>query len=835
MNEGHGTTRGLVWKESRQLMPVLLILSGVGLLLVVLWQWIATFSYQRDYIGNYLPFVLPALFSVGAAAVLVGQEKEQKTLWWLGSLPTPPARVFWIKLAASMVGLVIMWGVCAVLVALTHAGHTGGYAGGMGFGRWLGASTYVFLAVHSFYILVCGFYTTWRFKGTFASLLGILPLSIVPFVVIEAIGSLRNWGLGPSWGASVESVLVTYSVLVASIVLMTWLANRAAMKALGPTEPESPRKIDALSWAEPWRPSELDSSSRDPYRLSIASLLWQSIHHSRYTLLAITAMIMLGTVAGSFFTRSQWVSFAGGQLGALMLAGLVGVAWLGVFAFTGDGSASRLRFLADRGASPTIVWAGRHLVGLSIVATAILLYWLLTYQVLPNLYREGLEFIPSVAFVTLVLWVFYSVSQWTSQLTRLLALSTVLAPVLSIFTAYWLGYAAMMLYMPLWLLVLLSMLPMLATWLMMRRYMDENRGWQSWVISIGAIGLIMCVPLISPALKVAQFPTISDAIRSQRLAQAKATKRFAYPQPLTIHQTLGYENLIDEKPSAEKRLAQLEKRNFEPRVLFQPPGGSIENVPALSIDSQTLFPMIKYANYQKVRVQSAPDNEVEAAAMTDWIEMMVDVVKRLRKSSRWLDQDRADVIEIWLTNLMSDESFDAFRERDFAKETIAMLANQEARSEARRRAVLISWYDEVTKRESRFDSLGGYESNSWPDEYTMPLRPDEYTMPLRPIIQPRLAEAVADAGLRMIEASEQGKPIEPIRRELHNLLIGPEQSFDVSPYGPLVQASSDRVHPSDLLWAYRNLPSIKWYSPWEQKAKALANQDVDSAETKEME
>ena len=92
-------------------MPVLLILSGVGLLLVLLWQSIATYSYQQDYVGTYIPFLLPALFAIGAAAVLVGQEKEQKTLWWLASMPTSPSRVFWIKLATSVVGLVIVWGV----------------------------------------------------------------------------------------------------------------------------------------------------------------------------------------------------------------------------------------------------------------------------------------------------------------------------------------------------------------------------------------------------------------------------------------------------------------------------------------------------------------------------------------------------------------------------------------------------------------------------------------------------------------------------------------------------------------------------------------------------
>ena len=71
--------------------------------------------------------------------------------------------------------------------------------------------------------------------------------------------------------------------------------------------------------------------------------------------------------------------------------------------------------------------------------------------------------------------------------------------------------------------------------------------------------------------------------------------------------------------------------------------------------------------------------------------------------------------------------------------------------------MLIPWHDEVTNARQVHD-LGGYETYEWPNRYTMPLRAK---------MQPRLAEAVADAALRMIEASEQGQPIEPIRREIH--------------------------------------------------------------------
>jgi hypothetical protein len=109
--------KGLIWKETRQLLPLLLILVGVCVVLIVCWS--EFFSVRR--IGNqvqYIPLILPALFAVGAAAVLVGQEKEQRTLGWLASLPIPPSRLIVVKFAAAIGGLTLMWLLCWTLMFL---------------------------------------------------------------------------------------------------------------------------------------------------------------------------------------------------------------------------------------------------------------------------------------------------------------------------------------------------------------------------------------------------------------------------------------------------------------------------------------------------------------------------------------------------------------------------------------------------------------------------------------------------------------------------------------------------------------------------------------------
>ncbi len=80
--------RRLLWKELRQLWPLLLSLLAAGGLLAVLLTLVQAFSTQLSLeLQSNMLYGMPGLFAVGAGALLVGQEKERKTLGWLSSLP----------------------------------------------------------------------------------------------------------------------------------------------------------------------------------------------------------------------------------------------------------------------------------------------------------------------------------------------------------------------------------------------------------------------------------------------------------------------------------------------------------------------------------------------------------------------------------------------------------------------------------------------------------------------------------------------------------------------------------------------------------------------------
>ena len=838
MNQGNSAIRGLVWKETRQLVPLVAILFGVGLFLIVLWQMMIAGSATTalDFAGQFVPLILPSLYAVGAAAVLVGQEKEQRTLWWLASLPTPPRRLILVKFAVTLAGLAVMWFGCALLTWLS--------AYRLPFADANEAIGYWFVLVHSLFLLLCGFYTAWRLQNAFISLLAIVPLAILPIVVTQILDHLLAAVTGRRLAVPGESQLAI-GVTVVATVIVAWLGYRAANRVLQPADPDTFPEDRSLSWRDAWRPTAGKQSLGESYRFPIGSLLWQSVHHNRWVLAGLAALIGLGVSSGMLLllmtrvdTSMNWRWAFGVLLPLAGLGGPLGVAWLGVFAFTGDGSASRLRFLADRGVSPTTAWLGRHLIGLSILATAVLLYAVLSVWQLIGDDSSEAAVLPSIALVAMLGWGVYSISQWTSQLIRLMAASAMVAPLLSAAVLYWFGFSAIELETPLWLLVVCGTLPMLTTWLMMRRFMDDNGGLQIWMSSLVTLGLIIVLPAIPLVVRVARFPEMPDDVRARLSVEArKVWQQSRSPLQLSLHDVLGF----GEEPETERRSETLlsgiealqlyerrrlaaEDQDARNAHMQWASDGAAEPVP-ISVDTYALSQLLTSATEDKLRFQSSPTDDSAIEALADRITLLTRVARGLRQSRLWIDQDHADLIEIWLTQTLSSEVFRPLLQRDFVRQAVDLISDPQARNHARRRAVLASWHSIQIPREEDLprDELGGYSAYGW--------WPEAASSVQRWLLHEQKLDAVVDAALRLIEAGSSGMPTEPIRRELHRLRLEPSMPFVTGPYSDRLRIGSAArgVLPFDV----RNrlfAPASQWYGPWEQDAVQLAKQISDSSE-----
>ena len=86
----------LLYKEAKQLAPLLIALCAAGFVLHLLCK----FGFQREQPGMHSLslMMIPLLFAIGAGPMLVSQEKEQRTLGWIGSLPVGPRSIVLLSL-----------------------------------------------------------------------------------------------------------------------------------------------------------------------------------------------------------------------------------------------------------------------------------------------------------------------------------------------------------------------------------------------------------------------------------------------------------------------------------------------------------------------------------------------------------------------------------------------------------------------------------------------------------------------------------------------------------------------------------------------------------------
>jgi hypothetical protein len=812
--------KGLIWKETRQLLPLMLILIGVCVLLIVLWSGFISLRLIANQV-QYMPLILPALFAVGAAAVLVGQEREQRTLWWLASLPVPPPRLILVKFVAAISGLGLMWLLCWTLMFLIN------FTNSTSRGVWLpfsGSPELVdicFLHLHSAFILVCGFYAAWKLKNTFASLIAIVLLASIPFLIIEAWYFLREQLWGYRYVGLPHSAATTMLVTIPTIAIVGWLAYRAASRSLAPAEPPSLTTRSAVGWIDAWRAGASSPAPVTPYRFSISSLVWQSIHHNRLALAGIVTMILTGFVGLLVVSSTHPKDLSIGFVIFCSLVAALGTSWLGLFVFTGDGSGRQLRFLAERGISPTTVLMGRHLVGLSILSSLVLLYAWCSYQ-LPNVANEASLFLPSAAAIAVVVWVVYATSQWTSQLVPSLAAAAILAPVLSFFAVYWLGFSAIELDSPLWLIVFAGSLPMVGTWLMMQRYMDGSRRWMIWLAGVVTAGLFWLLPAVPLAIEVAQIPTMPAAVRSSLEAEAEQISRNPHvrsPLPVTLTESPGADRDFYDELTGEKALKELDQRSFRPTGLLSiPPDDSTSPLP-FTIDSQALQHAISSATYEKLRFQSSPKDESAIDSLGEWIGALTVIARGLRRSTRWDDQESADIIEIWLTQSLASPPVSELRDRQFYQEALELISDAKSRSDGRRRAVLVSWHQWQLITRGRLPYvLANIRSISNLANMAL-LQRKSISDTQHRWMQTRLTEAIIYAIIRLIEEGSSGRPTEAVRRELHELVMGSRMDFVDGPYSDRLRVGADTFPP----FLYQRYPASQWYAPWEEDASRLAN------------
>jgi hypothetical protein len=674
------------------------------------------------------------------------------------------------------------------------------------------SDNFVYFLLHSVFMLACSILTAWKLKNTFASLLAIVPLAFIPSLLIAGVAKWMRW----QGRYLLDEQSNTWLFIITSItaVVFAWLAYRVACRSFEPAD--APRMdASALDRLEAWKPPRSTVALKQPLRYSSTALIWQSIHHNQLVLVGITALVMLGATCTALLSFKTFIDFFGSvSLGLGASAGFLGVSWLGVFVFTGDGSERGLRFLADRGVSPSQVWCARQLIGLSILSWGILLFAVLTLSPLLRQYST-VDSMLSVATITATCLLTYSISQWTSQLIRILSASALLAPLLVWIAIYLAGNSIELFAVPIWLTVLLFCgLPLLATWLLMQRFMDSQRGFSFYFYSISLVAIVILLPLAMFAIEVGNTLQTRIPVLNRLVAAVKTLPRdMAQPwQIVRADQSLSQD--LAEPLSGNEAAAIIKEKWIDPHERFNLAELNDESQRPIHASAEFVKEIVNSATYAMLKLRQSPDDGAAKESMRRWVIDLTRIARGLRRSERWIDQAASDSVEIWLTQALSSDLLASQTDERFIKQAIELVADREGRSRDRHRAVLLTWG--FPPKYISYDRLG-FPMQSW-GKHISQYRQDWF--------QEDLVLAIVDRSLKMIEEGRQGRSTVSIRRELHQLVFDTRVDFEDGPYGDQNQIAigPDSTFDIDHLFTY---PAMAWYAPWEAAAEQLGKAEAN--------
>jgi len=256
----------LCWKEYRQLLPLIVMLAAIGLIMQLLFLLSDSPSEQIE--THHLVLVgLPGLFAAGVGALLVGQERDTRTLFWMASLPILRKDIIYVKFLAGVVGLLAVWMISFLLYLVSYGLSNGRFVFRTEPDVW-------FSFLYSVFLLVVGFATAWSVRSTFVGLLALVGIAMAYTVA-------SNVFLAPL----TEDIYSTVAMILCSSFAV-WFGWGAAQRALAPMAP--PRlNLRAFEGS-----SFFDRSIVDRRRIQSpwSALVWQFAVQNRAMLIGLASL-----------------------------------------------------------------------------------------------------------------------------------------------------------------------------------------------------------------------------------------------------------------------------------------------------------------------------------------------------------------------------------------------------------------------------------------------------------------------------------------------------------------------------------------------------------------
>jgi Na+-transporting methylmalonyl-CoA/oxaloacetate decarboxylase gamma subunit len=487
---------------------------------------------------------------------------------------------------------------------------------------------------------------------------------------------------------------------------------------------------------------------------------------------------------------------------------VLGVSWLGTSVFQGDSIAQRIRFLADRGIAPGWVWSTRQLTPASIVSL-----FLLGLLIALTVSGTAADLFP---LLTLLVLIIYGTSQWVAQLLPSPIISSICAPLVAAMAAAYFALSYVWFAPPWWLMAVTILIPLVATRALTRRWMDRRLGWDYLFANVGFAAL-MILPIAPQVVRSINEPRMPAEVKRELSA-------IAPPVVLGSTSTRLKELVIAGANGGTAYEVETVQSNDPPRMMADAWADKLAQVQEQLNSTQVPISVSSGAVLETLRGIAelcliADSNPALTAAERDEgaktypvaVRLLSQAARRLRMSHRLIEQDMADLIEIWLINELRRAGARERLGSEIDSNVRALLGDREGRQKARERAVAASWadYQMATKKDrwTNPDQIGGYQ--------------------LFDIIEPGGAWGARSRGefavgelWQWLRAGKQGTNPQRLERIARAWGL-PPSTYGLGDTGPIWRADdlNRYVHPG--FRSYKPRPGAQWFAAWEDEAEAM--------------
>lgn len=747
LTAGNSSSRWLIWKEIRQLKPLLVLLISLTLSLIVLQQVIELLATSRPpNFSGYMILLMPMLFAVGAGPMLVSQEWSTKSMYWLRTLPVSANRLITTKWLVGLITLAVVWTsslTTAILTGVTfdEQAQQGAIQSTQASNAELYRSNVVqLLLVGSLYLLTAGYFVGWWIRDQVLTLVALIAAIFFPIIVWAVTQAIFDPNERQEPSVTLLMVMLAGATLAAT-GLMYWLGVRALNPSAAPRFGLASENAAAVP-----RPTIVAANPR--YGSSFVAMVWQIIWGARLKYGIVVSALCVAILL-------QYSTAQGPRAFGVMLAGLSFFA-LASLSFQGTSGRQSIRFLSQRGVSPLQAYAAIHAVPLAILSCLFLGYsfW---YASSPEHWRDAAAPLVLLA-ITLTA---YGMCQWFSQFSSNLFISSIGGPIIAFLLILSLSYMPQV-GTPFAIVCIIAFVPYLASAFMMRRFMDGVDRKLSTVLLCSFVLLIFLVPTAFAIGYVTSAPTMTAAERLSFVENGVREFNRRRPQNLLMPMSMM-------KPTdpTEETLNANQPHNLIPAYLLRE-DMEISEDEALYGDSNRYGGPTSYgrpANAEKSVIQSwlsICGDKITAylSAPTDqswkelkpWVIGSGRLISGLRRTDMLRSQADADSLSaLWVTALQEPE-FNPHRQDDAVAALVKAIGTRQSRAQARKHALYCQFHK----------SMGGSAQFMGGRDKLFPHPSlEQYPAELLSWVQPRLQHYMFKELLEKITAAENNQPFRP--------------------------------------------------------------------------